>query len=207
MVVPVLGGEIVDLGDRVVGAPVGTKPIRGRQEVRLENWFEHQFQASLNHPVSDNRDGYFILPLLQSCVGIFPSGVDCAGEPWLRDIVPGGTDVLARSGSDAGLGASGCGVEVPGFGDAATAVDLGLFGPGDAESVAGSAACGELAGLDPVVDDAGAAAEPGGGVGDADLCIGVGVRGGDAVGVPDPLDGRDVERAPVAGGQPGGVEL
>src|SRR6266516_1035509 len=56
MVVPVLGGEIVDLGDRVMGAPVGTKPIRGRQEIRLENGFEHQFQASLNHPVSDNRN-------------------------------------------------------------------------------------------------------------------------------------------------------
>ena len=76
--------------------------------------------------------------------------------------------------------------------------DLDLLGPGDAEPVAGAAAGGEFAGLDPVVDHAGAAAEPCGGVGNADLAVGIGVRGGDVVGVADPLDGFGVERAACA---------
>ena len=80
-------------------------------------------------------------------------------------------------------------------------------GPGDAEPVARSAAGGELAGLDPVVDDAGAAAEPAGGLGDGDLAGGVGAGCGDLVGVADPLDRVDIERPAVAGGQPGGVQL
>jgi hypothetical protein len=93
-----------------------------------------------------------------------------------------------------------------GFGDAASALGLDAVGPEDAEPVPGSAAGGELAGLDPVVDDADVHAEPFGGVGDADLAGGVGVRSGNMVGVPDPLDGFGVERAAVSGGQPGGVQ-
>src|SRR6266542_2769174 len=61
--------------------------------------------------------------------------------------------------------------------------------------------------MDPVVDDGGAAAEPSGGPGHGDLAVGVGSRGGDVVGVADPLHGLDVERAAVPGGQPGGVQL
>jgi hypothetical protein len=60
--------------------------------------------------------------------------------------------------------------------------------------------------MDPVVDDRGAAPEPSGGLGHGDLAVGVGRRGGDVVGVADPLDGLDVERAAVSGGQPGGVQ-
>ncbi len=116
----------------------------------------------------------------------------------LEYMVPAGTDIVAvvRRGCG-GVVRRRCWVEVAGFGYAATALGFDLLGPGDAEPVAGAAAGGEFAGLDPVVDDADAAAEPFGGVGDADLAVGVGRRGGDVVGVADPLDGLDVERAPV----------
>jgi hypothetical protein len=53
----------------------------------------------------------------------------------------------------------------------------------------------ELPGLDPVVDDAGAAAELAGGVLDADLPVVDGGRGRDAVDAADPLDGLDIEGA------------
>jgi fermentation-respiration switch protein FrsA (DUF1100 family) len=50
--------------------------------------------------------------------------------------------------------------------------------PGDVQPVPGAAADGELPGFDPVVDDAGAAAELAGGFGDADLAAaGSGERG------------------------------
>src|SRR6185437_15243964 len=103
--------------------------------------------------------------------------------------------------------AAGAGAEVAGCGDALAACGLGGAVPGDAEPVSWSAPGGELPGLDPVVDDAGAAAQLAGRVGDADLAVGVGCRGGDAVGVADPLDGLDVEWAAVPGRQSGGVEL
>ena len=45
---------MVDLGDRVVRAPVRAEPIRARLEIRLENGLEHQFQASLDHAVGDS---------------------------------------------------------------------------------------------------------------------------------------------------------
>jgi hypothetical protein len=57
------------------------------------------------------------------------------------------------------LGAAGCGVDVSGVGDALPAVDLDVLGPGQAQPVAGATASDEFAGLDPVVDDADAAAE------------------------------------------------
>src|ERR1039458_7541744 len=106
-----------------------------------------------------------------------------------------------------GPGAAGGGGEVAGFGDAVAAGGFGLVVPGDAEPVAGAAPGVELSGLDPVVDNSGAAAEPPGGLGHGDLAVGAGGRGGDVVGVADPLDGLDVERAAVAGDQPGGVQL
>src|SRR4029077_19954958 len=109
-------------------------------------------------------------------------------------------------GAGAGCGAAGCWVEVAGLGYPATAFGMDVVVPGDAEPVAGSAAGGEFAGLDPVVDDPNAAVQPFGGAGDADLAGGVRRRSRDVVGVSDPLDGLDVERTPVAGGQAGGVE-
>jgi len=76
----------------------------------------------------------------------------------------------------AGLAAAGGGVEVPGLGDPPSAFGLDALGPGDAQPVAGSAAGIQLPGLEPVVDDAGAAAEPAGGLGDADLPGGIRAR-------------------------------
>lgn len=81
-----------------------------------------------------------------------------------------------------------------------------LVVPGDAEPAAVATAGGQLPGVDPVVDDGGAAAQQAGGLGGADLAVGVGSWGGDVVGVADPLDGLNVERAAVPGGQPGGVQ-
>ena len=55
MVVPRVEQD-VDLGDRVLRAPVRAEPVRARLEVRLEDGFEHCLQAGLDHPVSDGRD-------------------------------------------------------------------------------------------------------------------------------------------------------
>ena len=107
----------------------------------------------------------------------------------------------------AGPGSPGFGVEVAGCGSAFAGGGLDAVVPGDAEPVSRSASRAELPVLDPVVDDAGAAAQPAGGVGDADLAVVAGRRGGDAVGVADPLHGLDVERAAVPGDHPGGVQL
>jgi hypothetical protein len=49
-------GEGADLGDRVVRPPVGPKPVRARQEVGLEDRFQHQLQRSLHHTVSHGGD-------------------------------------------------------------------------------------------------------------------------------------------------------
>src|SRR6266566_5220206 len=103
-------------------------------------------------------------------------------------------------------GAAGGRVQVAGSGDAPAAGGLDVAGPRDAQPAAGAAPGVELSGFDPVVDDAGGAAQPPGGFGDGDLAAGVGGGGGDVVGVADPLDGLDVEGAAVAGGQPVGVE-
>ncbi|HZA16321.1 MAG TPA: hypothetical protein VE645_05410 [Pseudonocardiaceae bacterium] len=94
-----------------------------------------------------------------------------------------------------------------GVADAPMALGLDVVGPADAELVAGAAAGGEFAGVDPVVDHADAAAQAPGGVGDAGLAVGVGIRCWDAVGVADLLDGGDAAGSSVAGGQSGGVEL
>src|SRR6266516_7041062 len=50
---------MVDLGDRIMWSPVGAELVRARLEVRLENGFEHQLQACLDHPVSDGRNPKF----------------------------------------------------------------------------------------------------------------------------------------------------
>ena len=53
------GGEEVDLGDRVLRAPVRAEPVRARLEIRLEDGLEHQFQACLDHTVSDGGNTEF----------------------------------------------------------------------------------------------------------------------------------------------------
>src|SRR6266536_2249230 len=50
---------MMDLGDRVLSAPVRAEPIRARLKIRLEDRLEHQLQASLDHPVSDSRNTEF----------------------------------------------------------------------------------------------------------------------------------------------------
>src|SRR6266498_4296219 len=59
------GGQMLDLRDRGMRAPVRAEPIRARLEIRLEDGLEHQFQASLDQPVSDSRNTEFAeLPAL-----------------------------------------------------------------------------------------------------------------------------------------------
>src|SRR5580704_15496073 len=89
---------------------------------------------------------------------------------------------LARAGAAGGWG------QVAGLSDAGPAVGLDLAGPGDAEPVAGTAAGGELSCLEPVVKDACTAAQPAGGLGDAEFARVVGVGCRDLVGVADPLN-------------------
>src|SRR5258708_17761407 len=114
----------------------------------------------------------------------------------------------SAAGGRRGGGCAGAGgpAQVRGLPDPGAAAGLDLIVPRDAEPATGAAG-GQLCGVEPVVDDAGAAAEPAGGLGHGDLVARVGRRCGDVVGVADPLDGLDVERAPVAGPQPGGVQL
>nr|WP_030918583.1 hypothetical protein [Streptosporangium amethystogenes] len=47
------GAEVVNLRDRVVGPPPRPKPVRDRQEVGLEEGFQHQFERRLDDPVRD----------------------------------------------------------------------------------------------------------------------------------------------------------
>ena len=66
-----LGGEQLDLGDRIVRTAARAEPVRARLEVRLEDGLEHELEGSLDYPVANGRDGRFILPLLSWRVGIF----------------------------------------------------------------------------------------------------------------------------------------
>ena len=66
---------------------------------------------------------------------------------------------------------------MPGLLDPALMVSLDLLVPGDVQPVARAPASGQLPGFDPVVDDPGAAAQPVGGFGDADLAVGGWERG------------------------------
>ena len=111
----------------------------------------------LRHAVRDRGDGYFILPFLQSRVGIGSYWWLKPGRSIFSAVHDAGVAVIVGSHSAwrRGFGVAGRGLQVSGFGYAATAFDLDVLGPGDAEPVAGSASGGEFAGLDPVVDGAG----------------------------------------------------
>ncbi len=51
---PVTAGAVeVDLGNRVLGPPLGPEPVRDRLEVGLEDRLQHQLQCGLDHPVGD----------------------------------------------------------------------------------------------------------------------------------------------------------
>ena len=108
-----------------------------------------------------------------------------------------------RGGELAGAGGP---AQVGGLLDSAAAGGLGLGVPGNAESAGRAAAGGQLPGVDPVVDDAGAAAQPSGGLGDRDLAGAVGIRDRDLISVADPLDCIDVEWPAVASAVPGGIQ-
>ena len=49
----------MDLGNGVLCAPVRAEPVRARLEIRLEDGFEHQFQAGLDHAVGDGGNTQF----------------------------------------------------------------------------------------------------------------------------------------------------
>ncbi len=61
---------------RLRGRPLRPEPVRARREVRLENGFQHDLGRLLGHPVTNRRDGRFILPFLQPRVGMFWCGGD-----------------------------------------------------------------------------------------------------------------------------------
>src|SRR5258707_6047215 len=194
-------------GEGVVGRTPRTVTVAVRVEDRLQLLFKQHRRRCLSDSVGHIGDGYSILLLLQSRVGMVGRVWSCVGRVGLWwTWCPRAPTRWRWSGPGAGYGAQGCRVEVPGLGYTATAFGLDTVGPGDAEPVAGAAPGGEFAGLDPVVDHADAGAETCGGLGDADLAVGVGVGGGDVVGMADPLHGLDVERRSGAGGEPGGVE-
>jgi site-specific DNA recombinase len=50
------GGVVMDLGDRVVGSPLGPEPVRDRHEVGLEDRLQHHPERLLHHPVGHGRD-------------------------------------------------------------------------------------------------------------------------------------------------------
>jgi hypothetical protein len=154
-------------------------------EDRLQLLLQQHRRRSLRHPVARIGDGDFILPLLQSLAGL---DLPCCDRRWPRGradvvIVPAGTDILGCSVPLTGLGLAGRRVEVAGVLDPDAASGLDLLVPGDVQPAARAAAGGELAGVDPVVDDMNAAAELVGGFGDADLAVGGGrERGGQRAG-------------------------
>jgi len=50
------GGELVDLGDRVMGSASGAEAIGAWLEVRLEDRLEHQLEGRLHGAVPRGRD-------------------------------------------------------------------------------------------------------------------------------------------------------
>jgi len=47
------GREVTHLGDRVMGSAVRAEPVGTREEIRLEDRLQNQFQGRLYHPVTD----------------------------------------------------------------------------------------------------------------------------------------------------------
>src|SRR5712691_1244284 len=152
-------------------------------------------------------------PAARAAAGVELSGfdpvVDDAGAAAQPEGGLGDADLAVGGGRRRGGGRAGAGsaAQVCGLPDPGAAAGLDLIVPGDANPVARAAAGGQLPGAEPVVDDAGAAAQPDSGLGHADLAVGIRVRGRDLAGVTDPLDGLDIERPAVACGQPGCVQV
>src|SRR6516225_3039247 len=90
---------------------------------------------------------------------------------------------------------------MPGLLDPALMVSLDLLVPGDVQPVARAPASGQLPGFDPVVDDPGAAAQPAGGLGDADLAVGSRELGrGEGAGARGPAQVGGLLDSAAAGG-------
>ena len=55
---PLIGVHRVEphLSYRIMSPAPGTEPVRAREEIRLEDRLQHQFQRCLHHPVGDRRD-------------------------------------------------------------------------------------------------------------------------------------------------------
>lgn len=49
------GGDVLDVRDGVLCPPVRAEPVGTRQEVRLEDRFQDQFQCRLNDPIRHGR--------------------------------------------------------------------------------------------------------------------------------------------------------
>ena len=64
-------GERADLSDRVMSTPLGSEPVGAGQEVRLPDWFQHQFQRGLHDTISHGRDAQ--PPLFAAAFGIIRS--------------------------------------------------------------------------------------------------------------------------------------
>ena len=146
----------------------------------MEFRFHYFLQPGRDHGLRDSvrygGDGDFILPLLQSRLGLNLVSCDRRWPRRCGDVVmmAAGTDIAGWSVPLTGPGLAGGRVEVAGLLHPGAAFGLNLIVPRDAEPAALAAAGGELAGVDPVVDDMNAAAELVGGFGDADLVVGGG---------------------------------
>ena len=55
---PLIGVHRVEphLSYRIMSPAAGTEPVRAREEIRLEDRLQHQFQRCLHHPVGNRRD-------------------------------------------------------------------------------------------------------------------------------------------------------
>jgi site-specific DNA recombinase len=62
--------QVSHLGHRVMGPAAWPEPVRARQEIRLEDRLQHQFQRRLDHPVGDGRDPQ--AAQLAACLGNHP---------------------------------------------------------------------------------------------------------------------------------------
>ena len=73
-------GCLEDSLDRVMAAAAGPEAIRPRLEPRLPLWLQRIGRPRLLRAVGDDRDGRFILPLLQPRVGMFRVDADLCGQ-------------------------------------------------------------------------------------------------------------------------------
>src|SRR5215216_582751 len=98
-----MGRQMVDLGDRVLGATSGTEPVAARAKVRLPDRLQHQLQGGLHHPVPHGRDPQ---PALLAAAGFRdhplphrqrPEAAVLQAGPQLREkllLAPHGLDVV-----------------------------------------------------------------------------------------------------------------